>query len=180
MGQAVLTYRHTMNAPTPNSISVTTNPTFWEVYIASLVLIRYSWPQLILYSFFPLFGLFIFVAPFAVGERPNAGEILLALFGFFFIPLRTAFAVRSARRRNKLAQGPFTYSFDSEGVHTTGPVSNQTISWAGILRVRRSRRFLFIFIAPTRAHCIPLREINDPRFIDDLRGIAAGRTDFRA
>jgi hypothetical protein len=167
-----------MIAPTPNSISVTSNPTFWEVFVASLVLIRYRWQFIILHAIFPLAGLFLLVAPFITGDRLGLAQILPALLAFSFTPLVTVFAVWSARRRNKLAQGPFTYSFDSEGMHTSGAAFSQTILWTAIPRIRRSQRFLFIFIAPAKAHCIPLRAISDSRFLDDLRSIAGGRTDF--
>ena len=146
--------------------------------MASLVLLRYRWHFIILHAVFPLAGLFLLLTPFITGDRLGAAEILVALLCFSFTPLVTAFAVWSARRRNKLAQGPFTYSFDAEGMHTSGAAFSQTILWTAIPRIRRSRRFLFVFIAPTKAHCIPLRAISDPRFFDDLRSIAAGRTDF--
>jgi hypothetical protein len=166
--------------PTPNQLSVTTNPTFWELFVASLVLLRYRWQFIILHAIFPLAGIFLLVVPLITGERLGVAQILPALLAFSFTPLVTAMAVWSARRRNKLAQGPFTYSFDAEGMHTKGEAFKQTILWTAIPRVRRSRRFLFIFIAPARAHCIPLKVICDPQFFDDLRSIAGERTDFRA
>ena len=167
-----------MSNSTPNRISVTTNPTFGEVFLASLVLLRYRWQFIILHAVFPLAGLFLLLTPFITGDRLGVVEIVLAFFALAFTPLVTAFAVWSARRRNKLAQGPFTYSFDAEGMHTSGAAFSQTILWTAIPRIRRSRRFLFIFIAPARAHCIPIREISDSRFFDDLRSIAGSRTDF--
>lgn len=167
-----------MNAPPSNRIFVTTNPTFWEFYVASLVSVRYRWQFMIFYTVFPLVGLSILVVPFTRGERPAVVEILLALLIFAYLPLVTALTVW-LRRRNKLAQGPFTCSFDAEGMHSSGPAFSQTIRWTAIARIRRSRKFLFIFIAPGRAHFIPLRAIGDPGFIDDLRSIAAKRTDFR-
>lgn len=167
-----------MNGATRDLISVTTNPTFWEVYVASLVLLRYRWQYIIIHSIFPLAGLFVLLTPFIAGDRLSVVEVLVALFAFLFTPLVTAFAVWSARRGNKLAHGPFTYSFDTEGMHTSGPAARQTILWTGILWIRRSRRFLFIFIAPGRAHVIPLSAIGDPQFFDDLCRIAGGRTNF--
>ena len=167
-----------MSTPTANRISVTTNPTFGEFYVASLVLIVYRWQFIFIHAVFPLAGLSVIVLPLMTGQPLGIGQILLALLCFSFTPLVTALAVRSARRNNKLAQGPFTYSFDAEGMHTSGPAFSQTILWTAIPRIRRSRRFLFVFIAPAKAHFIPLRSINDPRFFDDLRSIADGRTDF--
>ena len=88
-------------------------------------------------------------------------------------------AVWSARRRNKLAQGPFTYSFDSEGMHTSGTTFDQTIKWPAIPRVRQSKRFLFVFISPVRAFCIPLKALSGEGVLDDVRSIAGQHTDLR-
>jgi hypothetical protein len=54
-------------------------------------------------------------------------------------------------------KGPFTYSFDSEGMHTSSSAFASTIKWAAIPRVRQSKLFLFVFISPVAAHAIPLR-----------------------
>jgi hypothetical protein len=167
-----------MTTTSPDRISVTTNPTFWEIFVASIILLRYRWQFIILHAIFPLAGLFLLLTPFITGDRIGPVEILLALLAFSFTPLITALAVWQTRRRNKLAQGPFTYFFDAEGMHTSGAAFSQTILWTAIPRIRRSRQFLFIFIAPARAYCIPMRAIGDSRFFDDLRRIAGGRTDF--
>jgi YcxB-like protein len=166
-----------MSAPTPNRISVTTNPTFWEAFVASLILLRYRRWLIFIYAIFPLAGLFLLITPL-MGYRLGVVEIFLAMLAFSYPVLVTALAVWSSRRRNKLAEGPFTYTFDAEGMHTSGDAFSQTILWTAIPRIRRSRRFLFVFIGPARAFCIPLREISDPRFLDDLWNIAGARTDF--
>jgi hypothetical protein len=99
---------------------------------------------------------FLLMTPF-LGYRLGPIEILLALLCFCFTPLVIALAVWAAGRQNKLAHGPVTYVFDSVGMHTSGPAFTQTIQWSGIPRVPRLKRFLFVFIAPARAHFIPLR-----------------------
>lgn len=146
--------------------------------MASLVLLRHRWQLIILHAVFPLAGLFLLSTPFITGDRLGPIEVLLAILAFSFTPSVTALAVWSARRRNKLAQGPFTYSFDAEGMHTSGEAFSQTIRWSAIPRVRWSRRFLFVFIGPAKALCIPLRVISDPGFADHLRRLAGERTDF--
>lgn len=165
-----------MSDPIPTRLSATANTTFWEQFIASFMLLRYRWPLMIIFALFPLAGLFLLMTPL-MGYRLGRVEILLALFCFFYMPLIQTLVVWS-RRRNRLAQGPFTYSFDTEGMHTSGAAFNQTIRWTAIPRIRRTRRFLFIFIGPAKAFCIPLRSINDPQFFDNLRRIAGTQTDF--
>ena len=167
-----------MSNQVQNRISVTTNPSFWELFVASLALIRYQGWLIILYSIFPLAGLFLLMTPF-MGYRLGAVEILLALLCFSFTPYITAVAVWSTRRRNKLSQGPFTYGFDSEGMHTSSAAFSQTIKWSAIPRVRQSKRFLFVFFTPVRAVCIPLREVNNSEDLERLRILASEHTSFR-
>jgi len=168
-----------MNTPVPNRVSVTVNPTFWELFIASLTLIRYQGAFIILHAIFPLAGLFGLVFSYCVGLRLGVVEILLALLAFSFTPLITVVAVWSARRGNKLAQGPFTYSFDSEGMCTSGNTFAQTIKWPAIPRVRQSKHFLFVFISPAKAHCIPLKALRGQGVLDEVRSIAGQHTDLR-
>ena len=167
-----------MSTQAQNRISVTTNPTFWELFVASLALIRYQGWLIIVHTVFPLAGLFLLMTPF-MGYRLGAVETLLALSAFSFTPLITALAIWSTRRRNKLAHGPFTYVFDSEGMHTSGPAFSQTVQWSAIPRMRLSKRFLFVFLSPARAHCIPLREVSHSEDLERLRILASEHTSFR-
>src|SRR6267378_2806072 len=124
-----------MTAEVPDRITITTNPTFSELFLGSLILVRYQGPILIAHAVFPAAGLFLLLTPF-IGYRLGVVEIILATLALSFTPFVTAAAVWAARR-NKLAQGPFTYGFDSEGAHISGPAFNQTIHWPAIPRVRR-------------------------------------------
>ena len=155
-----------------------TNPGFWDHFVASLLLIRYQRVFIVLHLVFPLFGVFLLATP-VLGYRLGPAEILLALLCFSFTPLIIVLAVWASRRQNKLARGPVTYVFDSEGMHTSGPAFNQTIRWSGIPRVRRLKRFLFVFIAPARAHFIPLRDLSHPDHLDQLLVMAAEHTSSR-
>jgi hypothetical protein len=168
-----------MNTSVPNHVSVTVNPTFMELFVASLMLIRYQGALIFVHAIFPLAGLFLLVFPFCVGLYPGMAEVIPALLAFSFTPLITALALWSARRRNTLTQGPFTYSFDSEGMHTSGATITQTIKWPAISRVRQSKRFLFVFISPVKAFCIPLKALNDQRVLGEVRSIAGQHTDLR-
>jgi hypothetical protein len=165
-----------MSDAAPDRISVTSNPTFWELLMASLLSLKYRPIALVVFAAFPLAGLFLLLTPL-MGYRLGMQEILMAFSAFAYTPLIMALSIWTLRRRNKLAQGPFTYSFDAEGMHTSGAAFKNTVLWAAIPRIRCSRRFLFIFISPRSAHCIPLHAITDPRFLDELRKIAGNRTD---
>jgi hypothetical protein len=167
-----------MSAQIPNRISMTINPSFWDQFVASLLLIRYQRVFIVFHVVFPLFGVFLLMTPL-MGYRLGPVEILLALLCFSFTPLIIALAVWAAGRQNKLARGPVTYVFDSEGMHTSGSAFTQTIRWAGISRVRRLKRFLFVFVAPARAHYIPLRDLSHPEDVDHLLAMAAEHTTSR-
>lgn len=168
-----------MNTPSPNRVSVTVNPTFWDLFISSLILIRYQRALIIFHLIFPMAGLFIIVSSFCTGRSLGVQGLLVVLLAFSFTPLITALALWMARRRNKLAQGPFTYSFDSEGIHSSGAEFSSTIKWAAITRARQSGRFLFIFISPSRAFFIPLKTLTDQGVLDQVRTIAREHTDLR-
>ncbi len=159
----------------PERVSVTSNPSFGELFLASLVLIRHQGALMLIHAVFPLAGVLVLVTPFLVGRGPGPVEIGVAVLGFAFTPLVTALAVWQARRRNKLAQGPFTYSFDAEGMGTSSPAFDQTIRWAAIPRVCRAGRFLFVFMSPSRAHCIPTRFF-EPGDLEQVLAIAKAHT----
>jgi hypothetical protein len=167
-----------MSAEVSNRISVTTNPRFSDQFVASLLLIRYQRVFLLFHLVFPSFGVFLLMTPF-LGYRLGPIEILLALPCLFFTPLVIALAVWAAGRQNKLARGPITYIFDAEAVHTNRPAFTQTIQWPGIPRVRRLKRYLFIFIGPARAIFIPLRDLSHPEDLDRLLAMAAEHTSSR-
>ena len=158
--------------------SVTINPTFWDLFAASLTLIRYQGARIILHAIFPLAGLFILVFSIYVKRRVGPVDVLIIILSFFFTPILIASAVWKARR-NKLAQGPFTCSFDSEGVHTSGATFAQTIKWPAVLRARQSKRFLFLFIAPSNAIFIPLKALIDQGVLNEIPDIIGRHTDLR-
>ena len=142
------------------------------------MLVRYQGWRIILNAIFPLVGLFILIASFVIGRPFGPLEILVVLSAFFFTPLIIAVTVW-AGRRNKLRQGPFTYTFDAEGMHSSGAAFSQTIKWSAIPRVRRTKRFLLVFIAPAQAHCIPLKDVNDLEALETLRALANVHSNYQ-
>lgn len=164
----------------PTNATVTVTPTFWELFDAALSAIRFQGALILVHAIFPVAGLTALLLPLlAAGRPPGFDEIWVAVLGLMFTPLVTAFAIWSKRRRNKLAQGPFTYGFDSVGVHITGASFDMTMKWSAILRVRQSRRFLFIFISPRQAHSIALKTLKAQGVLESVRAIAQSNADFR-
>jgi len=142
------------------------------------MVVRYLRALIIVYLFFPLSGLLVIVFSVCTGKPLGMEGVLIVLTAFSFTPLLTAMRVWMARR-SKLGQGPFTYSFDSEGIQTRGAAFDQTIKWAAILRVRQSKQFLFVFISPSRAFCIPLKALTEQGVLDQVLAIVREHTDLR-
>ncbi len=163
----------------PNKVSVTVSPSFWETFLAAHTMIRFLGALMIVHAVFPLAGVSVLVLSYVFGAPLGPGGVFAAFSGFLFTPLVTVVGIWSARRANKLAQGPFTYSFDSEGMHTSGATFEQTIKWPPIRRVRQTERFIFIFISPSRAQFIPVKSLIERGALDDLRAIFRQYSDFR-
>jgi hypothetical protein len=168
-----------MSTANTGPVSVTVNPTFWELFVASLILIRYQRWARIIHVLFPLFGLYIFVNSLYNGYGFGPAEIVLMTITIGFTPWIVALSLWAARARNKLARGPYTYGFDQEGVYTTTSSFEQLIKWPAILRVRLSKRFLFLFISPSRALCIPVKSLHDQGVFEDVCSLARQHSDFR-
>jgi hypothetical protein len=161
-------------------VSVTVTPTFAELFIVTLTLIRYQGALIVLHAIFPVAGLLLLFAPLYVGRSLTMLQVLCAFFALSFTPLITSLSIWRVRRRNKIAQGSFTHSFDSEGIHTSGNTFSQTLKWAAIARVRQSKRFMLFFISPSRAIYVPLAALRDAGILESVRRIAGEHTDFRS
>jgi YcxB-like protein len=98
---------------------------------------------------------------------------VLLLFGcLFFTPLIVALTLFLSRRKNPLSQGPFAYAFDADGIHTTGPTFSVSLKWAAIQKIRESNSFLFFFVAPGRAHSMPLNQLQSAGILDGVRELS--------
>ncbi len=159
--------------------SITANPTFWDQYVAALTLIRFQGTLIIFHAILPLVSLFILVGSLWERDTFGAEEVRLILFGFCFTPFLAALGVWMRRRRKSLGKGPFTFSFDEEGVHTSTAKLNQTIKWPAVVRLRQSKRHLFIFVSPWRALIIPKKALIDQGVLEEIRKIIGQHTDFR-
>src|SRR5260221_3014422 len=168
-----------MNTPAESRVSVTVTPTFFELFVATLSVIRYQGAFIVFHAIFPLAGLFLLCTAVYVGRGLTMSAALIALLTFSFTPLITSLSIWIARRTNRLAQGSFTVSFDSEGMHTSGSAFSQTVKWAAIPRVRQSKRFMFFFSSPLRASYVPLAALRAAGSLETVRRIAAEHTDFR-
>jgi len=148
---------------------------FWTAYLATLQVIIRSPIQLIVSSIFPFAGLYLIYLWVTHNHTITLTDVGLLFSCFFFVPVITGFSLLLARRRNPLALGPFIYSFDAEGIHASGGDFTMSVKWVTIRKVTESRNFMFFFIAPARAHSIPLAQLQAAGCLDSVRTLALSK-----
>jgi len=132
---------------------------YWTAYKASLLALLYSPYNIIISAVFPLVGLYAIYLCIKHHHILGPIELLQLSVAIFFTPIVTAFTLFLSRRSNKLSQGVRTYIFDSEGLHVIGDAFNLSVRWLAISRVTELAGFMFFFVAPARAHVIPLEAL---------------------
>jgi hypothetical protein len=166
-----------MNPPATRQVSVTFSPTFSDLFLATLAITLYRKRLLALHAVFPLVGISMLIFVAFAGKPITFGMVLIALVCVAFTPIMVALMLWSTRLKSKLTEGPITYRFDAIGMHLSNAVFSQTILWAALVRVRQSRRFFFIFIAPAYAHFIPVKVLRDQGVLDELRNLVSQHAD---
>jgi hypothetical protein len=141
------------------TIALTVRFPFWTAYRANLVLVRYMPLSLIVSFIFPCAGIYLVYMLIRYHQPLTLLNVVIILAAFLFTPLILALSLLMTRRKNPLAVGPFKTSFDDEGIHSSAETFNSTIKWKAVTRVVETRSFIFLFIAPRRAQCIPLADI---------------------
>jgi len=84
--------------------------------------------------------------------------------------------VSSFPRYGRAVSEEHTVSLTEEGIVELGTHSRHTISWAGVQRVRRTRRAVLIYLSETGAHIIPKRAFDDSSDFDRFFRFAFERT----
>jgi hypothetical protein len=145
---------------------------FWVAYTANLQIIRWSPLQLAVSALFPIAGLFLAYLWITHHHALQIADVLLFFGCLFFTPLIMVLTLFLARRKNPLSQGPFAYVFDADGIHASGPTFSVSLKWAAIQKVRESNSFLFFFVAPGRAHSMPLDQLQSAGILHGVRELA--------
>lgn len=68
--------------------------------------------------------------------------------------------------------GPHTYSIDREGLHEVTPVNEGLQKWAGVEKVGRSKRFVYIRINGYLFHLIPRHAFTSDREFEEFGDVA--------
>ncbi len=156
-------------------IKVSISFPFWTAYRATLQVILHSPIQLIASSIFPIAGLVLIYLWVTHNHAIRPTDIGLLFLCFFFTPLITGVSLFLARQRNPLTKGLFLYSFDTEGIHLSGEAFTMSIKWSAIRKVVESNSFMFFFVAPARAHCIPIAQLQTAGCLESLREFALSK-----
>lgn len=148
---------------------------FWIMYRATLNILLRSPLQLVFALIFPAAGVFL-IWTWVTRHHPfHLYEVAILILAFGFTPIVVAFAMFMARRKNPLIAGPFTYTFDDNGVRVTGALTDSTIKWAAIQRVRKSKNFLFLYIAPTTAISLPIAQLEAAGCYEEVDSMVSAR-----
>lgn len=156
------------NDPHLDCVKVRVSPSYWSMVRAQSRMLFYSPLGWILSTIFPLVGGYMIYRWSTLGGVPSIPDLLIAASAVLSAPLYTAVIVLLIRR-HEAARGPFTYTFDSTGVHVASEVETVSKSWREIARVTESAGFMFIFVAPRVAHVIPLRALQDAGYLNEVR-----------
>jgi len=111
---------------------------------------------------FPAAGIGLSAMLLSHPETATTGGWLAVLLAFAFSPALFSFNTYRAHRAC-VANGPFTYVFDSEGVHISARFAKSSQQWPAIVRVRVSNRMLFVHFSRRCAYFVPERAMPDPR-----------------
>lgn len=144
---------------------------YWTAYRANLELLLRSPARLLIASAFPLAGIFILFLWGPQRHTCHFADLLFLTGCFLFPPLIIAMSLFIVRRKNPLSEGPFTYTFDEQGVHACGEAFSLSIKWSAVRKVQESNSFMFFFISPRSAHCIPIAQVTLVGQLDALRAL---------
>lgn len=140
-------------------LTMTVHFSFWTAYRANLILVRYMPLSLAVSLIFPCAGAYLIYLLVYYHQPVTLLNLVAIVVALFFTPIVLALSLFLARRKNPLAVGPFETSFDEEGLHSSAETFNSTIKWKAITRVVETRSFIFFFVAPRRAQCLPLADV---------------------
>lgn len=162
-----------------NCMKVRVSPSYVSMFRMQLRMLFFSPLGWVLATAFPLGGGYMLYRWSTLGGVPSIADFLLVSCAVLAAPLYAALIVFFVRR-NDAARMPFTFTFDSEGVHVMAEGGNTSQSWRDIARVTESAGFMFIFVAPGRAQVIPLRTLRDAGCLDAVRELVKEKIGARA
>lgn len=167
------------NDPHLNCVKVRVSPSYSSMFRMQLRMLFFSRVGWVLATVFPLGAGYMLYRWSSLGEVPSIPDLLLVICAVLAAPLYAALIVFFVRR-NESARMPFTYTFDSEGVHVMAEGGNTSQSWREIARVTESAGFMFIFVAPGRAQVVPLKTLRDAGCLDAVRELVKEKVGARA
>ncbi len=170
-----------MNPANPQRLTVTVNPGLRDMVAGQLAHAGQSRSVQVLYV---VTCLGIVAAAWMMlqqGQSAVNAMLFVQFMGLLLTvyPLVLVTLLMYQRRRScKLALGPFSYTFDPLGMEISGRLSHQRIAWEGVRRIRRAFGFVLVMTDLGWPFVIPLRQVDNPHFFEDLRALAGTQTDF--
>lgn len=165
-----------MDSLKQEQITVTITYPFWKVYRAALQIIIRSRIQLIISMIFPIAGLFLVYGWFKLNHTMSLYDTGILFLCFFFTPIIVASMLLLTRRRNPLAKGPFIFSFDDEGIHSSGEAFTSLIKWTAIQKVVETGSFIHFYLSPSQTLSFPIDQLQAADCLDALRILAVKKS----
>jgi hypothetical protein len=142
---------------------------------AAFALIPQRKLNIAIHATIPMIGLATLVSEMIQGRPISADVLFIVLACFMFTPVFLVFGVTVNHRFNKSMREPFTYSFDTDGIHVAATTYEFTHKWAAISRVKIFGGFLMFFFTPGNAHCIPLGAVQQSGTLTPLLQLASAQ-----
>lgn len=104
---------------------------------------------------------------------------LLMIGALLFVAVTTVLfsLVSGFPRYGRTVREEHTVSLTGEGIVEQGIYSRHTVAWAGVRRVRRTRRAVLIYLTDTAAHIVPRRAFANGDEFDRFFRFARERID---
>jgi len=156
---------------TTQRVETTFLPTYRERLRAELSLLGRAPVTLLASAAFPAAGIWLLWLLLKHPQTASASSFVTVFACFCFTPFFFFWNSYRAHRISKKS-GPFTYVFDSAGVHVSTSLAQSTQLWPGILRIRASDRLLFVHFSKRCAHFVPVHALPAPDSVKIIRQLA--------
>lgn len=144
----------------------------WDRIRAALLLIPQRKLSTVFALIWPLIGLSLLTFTLIKGRPLEPDVWVLVVVCLLFTPLVVLVTAVATHFTNKQLREPFTYSFNSGGIHVSAASYELMHRWSAISRVKQLGGFLMFFFSPGCAHCIPLRVVNSAGILQPLLTLA--------
>jgi hypothetical protein len=90
------------------------------------------------------------------------GIVLFSLTAFYILViLLTYFKLKSEYKSNLFLKEPCTYQLNDQGFSATTSISNASISWDSVVKIKQSKKIVAVYISNSQAYIFPKDQLNN-------------------